>query len=241
LNESGNIVFLLSSGRELIEQWLETGEISLMRSDPQQGLAEAPGEAATLVLEVTNGIEQEKKVLRFRPHNPGSKNMDYQADFKREEFQPDWNVILHPAWFSHVRQVWADRWFAGLGRYNQIIRSHNERLVLRVTAEKLEIIFNRQEGGHQSPSEAFAFPDPIEPPPKLLQETTYFSKDIAPVLFNIADAEIDGAITMAGNKHAFVLRYQTRSGEFEIAVPTLNDDETARDETLFYRWRGAKI
>jgi hypothetical protein len=241
LNGGGNVVFLRSADRELIEQWLETGAISLMRSDPPHGLARVRGEAASHVLEVTSGVEQKKKALRFNAHHPDRENTQYQADFKREEFQSDWTVILHPAWFSHLRQVWADRWFASLGRYNQIIRPHNARLVLRVSAEQLEIIFNRQEGGHQSPSEAFPFPDPIKPPPKLVQETTYFSKDIGPVLFNIADAEIEGAVTMAGNKHALVLRYQTPSGDFEIAVPTLNDDETGRDEALFYRWRGTKI
>jgi hypothetical protein len=233
----GNVIFLRSSDRELIEQWLETGEISLLRVEQPEGVEKATGEAASNILELTNRITNVKTALRFYRHNPKSRNTHYQVDFKREVFQPDWRAGVNLAWFANLRQVWADPWFADLGRYKQIIRPHNATLALRVTAKHLEIIFNRQGGVHQPPSERFPFPNPVDPPLKKPQETTYFSKDLAPILLNIADADIDGVITIAGNQHALVFQYQTPMGEFEISVPTLDDSETQRDETLFYRWR----
>jgi hypothetical protein len=139
-------------------------------------------------------------------------------------------------WFGNLRHVWADRWFAELGRYNQIIRPHNATLGVRVTAEKLEIIYNRQKG-HPPPSESFPVPSPIKSVNEA-QETVYFSKDLAPILFNLADADIKGSAAIEGNRHVLVFRYGTSVGEFEIAIPTLTEDQAQRDETLFCRWRG---
>ena len=134
-------------------------------------------------------------------------------------------------WFAELRQVWADEWFAGLGRFNQILRPHNAVLELKVTAEKLYIIFNLHP--KTSPFKTVRFPEPIKTL-KGTQKTAYFSKDLAPILFNLADAHINGAVTMAGNAHAIVFRYATQVGKFEIAVPTLDAKRKHRDGTLFY-------
>ena len=52
----------------------------------------------------------------------------------------------------------------------------------------------------------------------------YLSKDLGPnILFNLADAPVSGAVTMAGNDHALVFTYETPIGQFEIAAPTLDE------------------
>ena len=84
-----------------------------------------------------------------------------------------------------------------------------------------------------SPFETFSFPEPIKTL-KRTQITTYFSKDLAPILFNLADAHTDSTVTMAGNAHVIVFRYATTVGKFEIAVPTLDTKRKHRDGTLFY-------
>src|SRR5260370_38519779 len=81
--------------------------------------------------------------------------------------------------------------------------------------------------------EAFEFPEPIKTL-KPTKNAAYFSKDLAPILFNLADAHINGAVTMAGNTHAIVFQYVTTVGRFEIAVPTLAAKRKRRDGTLFY-------
>ena len=134
-------------------------------------------------------------------------------------------------WFANLRQEWTDRWFAELGRYNQITRKHNAVLELKVTADELRLVFNRHPD--TSASEIFEFatqiPDLLEP-----ETTAYLSKDLAPILFNLADAPVSGPVAMAGNKHAFVFTYETAVGQFEIAVPTFDEAGEERDGTLFY-------
>ena len=209
-----------------------------MRSEPDQGLEQAgPEDRASHILRVGNSLSQTQKVLNFYRHDP-DRMTHFQADFKRGEFTPDWATTVPAHWPANVRQGWGDEWFATLGRYNQIIRPHNANLVLKIRPKKLEIEFNRQEGG-ESPVVSFSWPKAIKLAAEVHQ-TSYFSKDLAPVLFNLADAEIDGDITIAGNKHALVFRYRTPVGEFEIAVPALTDDEMHRDATLFHRWPAPK-
>jgi hypothetical protein len=232
-------VFMSSGDRELIEHWLETGEVSLLQADPPEGLGAGSDAAeAPYRLRVSNGLGASPRIVPFLRHTPDSDVTHFQVDFRREAFRPDWTATVEPIWFAGLRHVWADPWFSELGQHNQIIRPHNTTLGLRVTAEKLEICYNRRKG-HPPPSESFPFPAPIHSLSEA-QETVYFSKDLAPILFNLADADIRDRATIEGNQHVLVFRYGTSVGEFEIAIPTLTEDEAQRDETLFCRWRAPK-
>ena len=102
---------------------------------------------------------------------------------------------------------------------------------MTVSSKKLFIAFNLHED--HSAIEALELPEPIKAL-KTLNKTAYFSKDLAPILFNIADAQINGAVNIAGNAHAVVFRYATTVGQFEIAVPTLDAKRKHRDGTMFY-------
>ena len=55
---------------------------------------------------------------------------------------------------------------------------------------------------------------------KRTHKTEHLSKDIAPVLFNLADVHSDGAIEVSGNDMALVFSYKNDCGAFKIAVPT---------------------
>ncbi len=235
----GPNVFLASRDREQIEQLLGTGEVSVLTAQPESGLEQAPAEErASHILSVHNSLLQKTKTLIFYRHDP-DRPTHCQADFKRDEFTPEWTTAVPAHWGADVRQGWLDEWFATLGRFNQIIRPNNAVLVLKVLPRKFEIVFNRQDGA-EGPSVSFPFRKAIKVPAGA-DQTAYFSKDLAPVLFNLADAEVDGDIVIAGNRHALVFRYRSPVGRFEIAVPTLSDDEAQRDATLFHRWPAAKI
>jgi hypothetical protein len=85
-------------------------------------------------------------------------------------------------------------------------------------------------GLSKPPVESFPFPTPLK---SFTKESTvsFLSKDLGPILFNLADAQISDQVTISGNRHALVLSYSTDLGEVEIAVPALQGKE--RDKTLF--------
>jgi hypothetical protein len=224
--------FLRVLERSKIEQWIESKEITLLRAEPKQRLKTASAEEqASYKLAVTNTVSGFTKFLHFYGHTPQQKKGHYQADFQRDKFKADWSLRLGTEWFANLRQEWADKWFAELGQFNQILRPHNAVIELKVTANKIYVLFNLQL--KDSPFKTFPFPEPIKTF-KRTQMTAYFSKDLAPILFNLADAHINGSVTMAGNAHAIVFRYATQVGKFEIAVPTLDAKRKHRDGTLFY-------
>ena len=232
LIDKGDSVFLRVLERSTIEQWIETKEITLLRADPKRRLKPADeAEIASYKLAVTNSNSGFTRFLHFYDHAPDKKVTHYQAEFYRDRFKAEWSVKLNGEWFEKLRQIWADEWFGGLGRFNQILRSHNALLELKITDKQLYVFFNLNPPN--SPFKALPFPAP----PKTfkgMQKTAYFSKDLAPILFNLADAHSNGAVTMAGNDHAIVFRYATQVGKFEIAVPTLDAKRKQRDGTLFY-------
>ena len=230
--DKSDTVFLRVLERSKIEQWIETKEITLLRAEPKQRLKAASAEEqASYKLAATNTVSGFTKFLHFYDHTPDKNRGHFQADFRREKFKPDWSVRLRTEWFANLRQVWADKWFAELGRFNQILRPHNAVLELKVTPNKLYVVFNVHETG--SPFETFSFPEPIKTLNRT-QMTAYFSKDLAPILFNLADAHTNSTVSMAGNAHAIVFRYVATVGKFEIAVPTLDAKRKHRDGTLFY-------
>jgi hypothetical protein len=232
LIDRNDTVFLRVLERSKIEQWIETKEITLLRAEPKQRLkAAATEERASYKLAVTNTVSGFTKFLHFYDHTPDKNISHFQADFQRDKFEAEWSVKVGKEWFAVLRQVWADKWFAELGRFNQILRPHNAIMELKVAAKKLYVGFYLEE--NHLAMEEFDFPDPIKTV-KQMKKTAYFSKDLAPILFNLADAHTNSSVTMAGNAHAIVFRYATTVGRFEIAVPTLDAKRKHRDGTLFY-------
>ena len=68
-----------------------------------------------------------------------------------------------------------------------------------------------------------------------LHKTEHLSKDIAPVLFNLADVHSDGMIEVSGNDQALVFAYKNDLGTFKIAVPTAERKKktAVRNSTAF--------
>jgi hypothetical protein len=229
LIDEGDAVFLRPRELAAIEQWYASGELASLRADPELGLLRA--ETGLYKLVVTSEITDSTELLQFYRHSPDTNVTHYQADFGREAFEPTWRTTVPAQWFATLRQVWTDKWFAELGRFNQITRKNNAVLEVKATNDEFRVVFNRHPDA--SASEAVEFP---QPGPNLTEPHTarYLSKDLGPILFNLADAPVSGAVTMAGNDHALVFTYETPIGQFEIAVPTLDEAGENRDSTLFY-------
>ncbi|MDQ2082964.1 hypothetical protein RA307_22495 [Xanthobacteraceae bacterium Astr-EGSB] len=231
LVDNANTVYLNADHRVIIERWLETGEIFMLEAATTENLVrECSSEEASYKLDVRNRSTEESTTLRFEPGATSA--TDYQPDFDADKFAADWTVELDLKWFLQLRKVWADPWFGGLGLSHQITRDRNRKLEIEIDGAEVRIGFNREDG--HSAFESFALPDNLSglvTPAR----STYLSKDLAPILFNMADANVDGAVTMSGNQHALVFQYANSIGSFAIAVPSLQFNGR-RDGTLFYAW-----
>jgi hypothetical protein len=231
LVDEGDAVFLRPRDLAEIEQWYASGELALLCAEPEHRLERA--ETGPYKLAIKSSITDSTELLHFSRHSPDTNAAHYQAEFRRDAFTPTWRATLTVEWFAALRQAWTDKWFAELGRFNQITRKNNAVLEVKVEADNFHVVFNRDSGA--SASEAIAFPHLI-PDFTDAERSTYLSKDLAPILFNLADAPVSGggSVTVAGNEHALVLTYETSVGQFEIAVPTFDEAGENRDSTLFY-------
>jgi hypothetical protein len=197
LIEEGDTVFLRPRDLAAIEQWYAGGELAFLRAEPELRLERA--ETGLYKLVVKSAITESTEILQFCRHSPDTNVAHYQADFRRDAFEPTWRTTVPAEWFASLRQVWTDKWFAELGRFNQITRKNNTVLEVKVEADGFNVIFNRDSDA--SASETIALPGEISG--LIGPETSrYFSKDLAPILFNLADAPMNGALMMAGNDHA---------------------------------------
>jgi hypothetical protein len=229
LIEGQEVVRLRTENRAQIERWIENGEVAVLTSQHEVLQRVPPSEqaAAKYKLPVINSVSAFQKFLHFY-EIPQDDKTHYQAEFARGSFKPSWSVQVGQEFFSKLREGWADKWFAELGRYNQILRKHNSALQLRISKTGLTIIFNLV--GPKPPSESFSFPSSLTSFGGV-QDVCFLSKDLGPILSNLADARIDGKITFAGNSHVLVFNYSTAIGDFEIAIPTLVQGK--RDASLF--------
>ena len=224
LIDKGQRLCLAGEDIRQVQTWLYDNEIALIRGAPSLR-SEKSADADEYVLEFSHVLTGHGGVLKF---TTAANAM--QWDFARDRFRPGWEVKLSAAWFREVARLWAIKWFDGLGRYNQIVREHNATLRLTITAAKMVIEFNRT--ADQSATEDVSFPSSLKNFKRPLS-TVYFSIDLAPVLYQLAYAKCLNGITMLGNEHALVFRYESADGTYEIAVPTLAADEKHRDSAAF--------
>jgi hypothetical protein len=220
LIRADDVAHLDPSDRAKLERLIECNQIGLVNSEPSNGLD--PGRDADGAYELRLTGPGLSDTLHFRRASAADLAGLSPADFNRQVFTPDWSVTLNTSWFGNLREVWADKWFAGPGKYNHIGRPANSKLSLAVNTDSFCI---EQTEGH---TEKFAFPSGVT---AITGEhrTTFSSKDLGPVLSNLVDAPVTGGITMAGNHYALVFRYTTAVGDFEIAVPTITAKAASKD------------
>jgi hypothetical protein len=212
----------LLGSRSEIEELLGSASIA-------DSLAEPPEENDGYRLVLGQKGSKSSAILRLQDHVPYRIN-HHQSEFLHDQFDPDWTIELGLEFFSALREKWARPWFEGRGKFNHINRPANVALTLEVTENDVSIIFNQDEDG-DGYAETIAFPQSVEMSREY--QSSFFSEDIAPILYNLADAPVAGDIVVEANRHAIVFSYETTFATFEIAVPSLKEDRQTRDATHF--------
>src|SRR5205085_12424684 len=108
--------------------------------------------------------------------------------FKGHEFEPLWSFEASYDWLQTLDK-WTSRFFAGQGKHNHIAKPKNRTMGITVAAQDLTIEFNHREG-REPEKYLIALPHTIgvnKP-----HSTSYFSKDLAPVLYRLARANVVG-------------------------------------------------
>ena len=139
----------------------------------------------------------------------------FQPAFDFAGWQPEWQVDLEPVWFGQLREALLDDWFVSFGNGSQVARASNQAMRLTLDANMLTFEFNFDPAG-----DAQGAPVRMPIPTQHKASWLHLSRDIATTLYNVADAEVVGKVTMSGNANALVLAYSTAVAAFSIAVPT---------------------
>lgn len=161
----------------------------------------------------------------------------FQSDFDFSVWSPKWSFSVPQKWFVELRERFLDRWFATLGANKQVKRLNNQVFELATEATALRIGFNLSEAGSPKPFEM-----PISrPQTTALSPAFYLSKDLGPVLYNLADMDIESPVMLSGNSDALVASFTSTIGNVQIAVPTakLVKEQYERIDRAFHERRYA--
>lgn len=213
-------VFLRVMERSVIERMLDTGEIHLLKALPQSGLKRSSADAKyTYELMLDNGIGGKAQTLHFYDAKQKAGMLTgFQAGFDFDAWKPDWTFRVQPVWFGKLREQMLDVWFSSLGAGKQPNRPSNLIMQAVVTAKSFGLVFNIHDEKVAPQHKQVA--DVKLKTTKRTHKTEHLSKDVAPVLFNLADVHSDGMIEVSGNEQALVFAYKNDLGTFKIAVPT---------------------
>ena len=216
----GDEIYLRAMEMARLEYMMETGELQLYDANPKQGLAaSASGSNYDYQLELTSNVRKTPLMLHFydTKHYAGSITA-FQADFNFKSFKPSWRFMLKQDDIRFLRQELIDKWFTTLGYGRQPLRFNNIIMQVFVTANRLTVQFNINKDG-QIPNRKIDIKAKIVVDGKTFK-MLHLSNDLAPVLYNLADANMNGSISVMGNSDAIVFSYANDIGEFQIAVPT---------------------
>lgn len=230
----GTNIYLQTSVRGHIEDALSNGSFELMRSKPADRLQSVSGKPHTHVLSMQDTALNKTRTLYFYEQGRKQDNAEnnWQASFRADLFKPSWSMAVDADWLIKLRAEHLDEWFVTLGRNTQLKRENNFFFGVSVTTSQFSLRYNIDATGdapvHTMPAK-----------PKMLaagktHECKIRSKDIAPVLYNLADMPLMGTAEFSGNADAMVIKFKTTMGEYLIAVPTLRKP-TANDTPLFVK------
>lgn len=224
---------LEGQGLRLVERMIETTEIFSVGIDAvvanfggygdrprpmtRVGAAEKPIEQRhRWLLNLKRQHEQQARALSFYDTwRDAGAVLGFQPTFDFSAWKPTWQVEVESVWFGQLREKLLDGWFASFGGGTQLARASNQAMRLSLDGKGLVICFNFD------PKQNAASPAASMPLATGYEASwLHLSRDIAPALYNVADAEIVGKVTLSGNGNALVISYSTAVAAFNIAVPT---------------------
>lgn len=234
LAPKGKSIYLQTVVRGYIEDAMASGSFEMMRSTPADKLLTVTGKAHTHMLTTHDAVLGKSRAIHFYEVGRKQDNAEnnWQATFRADLFKPSWSMAVDADWLIKLRAEHLDEWFITLGRNTQLKRENNFFFGVSVTTNQFSLRYNIDATGdapvHTMPAK-----------PKMLaggktHECKIRSKDIAPVLYNLADMPLMGKAEISGNADALVIKFKTAMGEYLIAVPTLRKP-TANDTPLFVK------
>lgn len=220
LVDKSDQVFLRVMERSIVERMLDTGEIHLIKASPQTGLKQSTAEAKyAYELTLDNGVSRKLQTLHFYDAKQTAGMLTgFQVDFEFDAWKPNWSFDVDAIWFGKLREKMLDEWFSTFGTGKQPNRPSNLILNVLVTTKSFGLTFNMHDE-ELAPQRMLDVNVSFKDKASTLK-TVHLSKDIAPVLFNLADVQCDGKIEVSGSSQAIVFAYKNDLGTFKIAVPT---------------------
>lgn len=232
--------YMRTNERGIIEQWVTDNQIWLMSAHAHDKLTAVKNERFIFRLDLTNTALPKSKATTLHFYEQGRAEdadaVTTQTDFKFSEFQPLWSAQLDTKWFVNLRATFLDKWFRQMGKNTQLKRENNWKFKFDVKAKSISITYDMDATGIVPVRDFVAHTDVA---PKSAISFEVRAKDIAPILYNVADASAVGSILVSGNDNAVVIAYQTEVGSYTIAIPTWAERQLADGKKtsplLFFR------
>lgn len=238
-------------GLRLVERMLETSEVfSIGFQDitanfagygrrnfvvPAGGFGASYKKHHRWLLRLKRGHEEADRLLSFYDtwRDAGAVT-GFQPQFDFANWTPDWQVDLEPVWFAQLREKLLDPWFLAFGAGTQVARASNKAMRLSLGSGQLTFEYNF-DVNRSTPGATETMPVPTEHEASWL----HVSRDIGTVLYNLADAETVGTVSLSGTANAIVLAYATAVGQFRIAVPcaSIVRNDVVRNEAAFSEYQ----
>lgn len=214
-------IYLKTEQRGTIEDYISVNEIELFDTFPQNSLIKIDNQKYIYKMTVKNKVIHKQRDFHFYDYYRSEikSKMKQQTIFDFDAYFSDWSGSVDVVWFEELRAIWLDEWFTKLGRYTQLKRENNLHFNLSISSKKIKFTYNIDKTGlapFQSMKTSIKLNDNIK------EYTAKFrSKELAPVLYNIADLEIKGKVKISGNDDALVFEFNTDVGSYKIAVPAI--------------------
>lgn len=220
-------VYLKPSTCGFVEEAICSGSFELMRSKPSDRLKTVSGKPHSHELAIQDHALGKVRKLQFYPigHKQAEPEEGWQTNFDVGSFQPEWKAEVDAGWFAKLRAEHLDEWFSTLGRDKQIKRKNNQLFEVSVSREQFIIRYNIDATGN-APTHAMPVCASLEGDADSWK-CSVRSKDLAPVLFNLADVALLGMAEISGNGEALVVKFKTTMGEYVIAVPIVSQTTDA--------------
>lgn len=220
IGDANKRIYLKTEQRNRFEDYLADNEVELFNAVPHNCLQAAQNQKYDYKLTVKSKILNYQRDFHFYEYGrtADKAKMKMQTDFDFASFVPEWSAVVDLVWFEELRAQWLDEWFTKLGKNTQIARENNYTFDIAIGKKEIAFVYNMDTTGiapfHSQCASIKWLTAQAE------YRYTHRSKDLAPVLYNIADIAVDGKVTISGNADATIFEFKTDIADYQIAVPT---------------------
>ena len=227
--------YLKTSERHVIEEYITNSELELMKATPEKSLKKSTDQKYSFELATSNPFTGGKRNFHFYKtgRTEDKPEISWQTYYEPFNFYSEWKTVVDAEWFNTLRIEWLEEWFTKLGKNTQIKRENNFLFYISLDANGFNWRYNIDKTGI-SP----VYKIPAKMPSKLITgEYKFRSKDMAVVLYNIADLPIQKSVTISGNHDAMMFEFKTDIGHYKIIVPVHFDKKHKIEDTAFDTWQ----